>query len=93
MMCLNYIICHKNSTTFKQHLNDLRKVQGIINNISNVEVWANGTSGLLTAESFNSLKIAVSLFSEEQATFTIIISKVLNQAQIYLILSNKEVMV
>lgn len=43
-------------------------------------MWTNGTSGLLTAESLNSLKIAVSNLSEEQALL-VLSSKNLTKAQ------------
>lgn len=66
--------------TFKQYFNDLRNVQGIINNISNVKIWANGATGLLNTKSLNSLKTAVSGLSKEQALL-VLSSKNLTKVQ------------
>ncbi len=65
---------------FKQYINDLRNAQSVINSISNVEVWANGTTGLLNTNSLNSLKTAVSGLSKEQALL-VLSSKSLTQVQ------------
>lgn len=70
----------KNSTILKQYTSDLRYVQSVINSISNVEVWANGATGLLNANSLNSLKTAVSGLSKEQALL-VLSTKNLTQAQ------------
>lgn len=58
----------------------MRHVQSVINSISNVEVWANGATGLLNANSLNSLKTAVSGLSKEQALL-VLSTKNLTQAQ------------
>ena len=58
----------------------MRNVQSVINSISNVEVWANGATGLLNANSLNSLKTAVSGLSKEQALL-VLSTKNLTQAQ------------
>lgn len=79
----NYRCLHNtktNSTIFKQYISDLRHVQSVINSISNVEVWANGATGLLNANSLNSLKTAVSGLSKEQALL-VLSTKNLTQAQ------------
>lgn len=79
----NYRCLHNtktNSTIFKQYISDLRNVQSVINGISNVEVWANGATGLLNANSLNSLKTAVSGLSKEQALL-VLSTKNLTQAQ------------
>ena len=58
----------------------MRHVQSVINSISNVEVWSNGATGLLNANSLNSLKTAVSGLSKEQALL-VLSTKNLTQAQ------------
>ena len=58
----------------------MRNVQSVINSISNVEVWANGATGLLNANSLNSLKTAVSGLSKEQALL-VLSTKNLTQVQ------------
>ena len=58
----------------------MRQVQSVINSISNVEVWANGATGLLNANSLNSLKTAVSGLSKEQALL-VLSTKNLTQTQ------------
>ena len=66
----NYRCLHNtkiNSTILKQYISNLRNVQSVINSISSVEVLANGATGLLNANSLNSLKTAVSGLSKEQA--------------------------
>lgn len=70
----------KNSTILKQYTSDLRHVQSVINSISNVEVLANGATGLLNANSLNSLKTAVSGLSKEQALL-VLSTKNLTRAQ------------
>ena len=64
----------------KQYISNLRNVQSVINSISNVEVWANGATGLLNANSLNSLKTAISGLSKEQALL-VLSTKNLTQAQ------------
>lgn len=71
---------------FKTFINDLRNVQSIINRISNVEVWANGATGLLNANSLNSLKTAISGLSKEQALL-VLSTKNLSKAQTEQVLS------
>lgn len=71
---------------FKTFINDLRNVQSIINSISNVEVWANGATGLLNANSLNSLKTAISGLSKEQALL-VLSTKNLSKAQTEQVLS------
>lgn len=71
---------------FKTFINDLRNVQSIINSISNVEVWANGATGLLNANSLNSLKTAISGLSKEQALL-VLSTKNLSKAQAEQVLS------
>lgn len=75
-----------NSTILKTYIKDLQNVQSIINNISNVEVWANGSTGLLNANSLNSLKTAISGLSKEQALL-VLSTKNLSQAQTDQVLS------
>ena len=58
----------------------MRNVQSVINSISNVEVLSNGATGLLNANSLNSLKTAVSGLSKEQALL-VLSTKNLTQAQ------------
>ncbi len=71
---------------FKTFINDLQNVQSIINRISNVEVWANGATGLLNANSLNSLKTAISGLSKEQALL-VLSTKNLSIAQTEQVLS------
>lgn len=71
---------------FKTFINDLRNVQSIINSISNVEVWANGATGLLNANSLNLLKTAISGLSKEQALL-VLSTKNLSKAQTEQVLS------
>ena len=36
-----------NSMMFKTWLTDLTKIQGVVNNLKSIELWANGATGLL----------------------------------------------
>lgn len=79
-------ITNNYSTIFKTYIKDLRNVQSIINSISSVEVWANGATGLLNANSLNSLKTAISGLSKEQALL-VLSTKNLSKAQTEQVLS------
>ena len=79
-------ITNNYSTIFKTYIKDLQNVQSIINSISNVEVWANGATGLLNANSLNSLKTAISGLSKEQALL-VLSTKNLSKAQTEQVLS------
>ena len=70
----------KNIGSFKQYFNDLQKIQSVINNISNVEIWQNGATGLLNTNTLDSLKTAVSGLSKEQALL-VLSTKNLSAAQ------------
>ena len=50
----------KNSMIFKTWLTDLIKIQGVVNNIKNIELWANGATGLLNPSVVNSLSSTAS---------------------------------
>lgn len=66
--------------TFKTWISDLKKVQSIIDNISEIHINIDGGANLLNAESLNAMKTAVSGLSEEQALL-VLSTKNLNTAQ------------
>jgi RNA-binding protein YhbY len=66
--------------TFKTWISDLKKVQSIIDNISEIHINIDGGTNLLNAESLNAMKTAVSGLSKEQALL-VLSTKNLNTAQ------------
>lgn len=56
-----------NSKIFKTWLTDLTKIQGIVNNIKNIELWTNGATGLLNPNAVNSLVSAINGLNLQQA--------------------------
>lgn len=52
---------------FKTWITDLAKIQGVINNIKNIELWANGATGLLNPNVVNNLSSAISGLNLQQA--------------------------
>ena len=57
----------KNSMIFKTWLTDLIKIQGVVNNIKNIELWANGATGLLNPSVVNSLSSTIKGLNLQQA--------------------------
>lgn len=66
--------------TFKTWISDLKKVQSIIDNISEIHINIDGGTNLLNTESLNAMKTAVSGLSKEQALL-VLSTKNLNTAQ------------
>ena len=52
---------------FKTWLTDLTKIQGVVNNIKSIELWANGATGLLNPSVVNSLSSATKGLNLQQA--------------------------
>lgn len=53
--------------TFKTWINDLRNVQNVVNELKNIDAWANGETRLLSDTSVKQMSIAISGLNKEQA--------------------------
>ncbi len=60
-------ITNNHSTIFKTWLTDLTKIQGVVNNIKSIELWANGATGLLNPNVVNNLSSAINGLNLQQA--------------------------
>ena len=52
---------------FKTWITDLIKIQGVVNNIKSIELWANGATGLLNPNVVNNLSSAINGLNLQQA--------------------------
>lgn len=60
-------ITNNYSTIFKTWLTDLTKIQGVVNNIKSIELWANGATGLLNPNIVKILSSAINGLNLQQA--------------------------
>lgn len=60
-------ITNNHSTRFKTWIKDLTKIQGVVNNIKNIELWPNGATELLDQNIVNNLSSAINGLNLQQA--------------------------
>lgn len=70
---------------FKTWITDLAKIQGVINNIKSIELWANGATGLLNPNVVNNLSSAISGLNLQQAQLALS-TRSLTQEQMHQVL-------